>query len=598
MLSVFNIAGGVALLLYGIKLMSNALQSIAGDKMRQLMSTLTKTPLRGVFIGAIVTMLIQSSAGTTVMTVSFVNAGLLTLKQAIGIIMGANVGTTMTAQIIAFNIENFALPIVAVGVALEIFGRAKKVSYLGNGLIGLGLLFLGMHTMKGATNIVAAHQDLLISLTQNPILGILAGMILTILVQSSAATIGLTIALASQGLIGLEGAIPIILGDNIGTTFTAVIASTGSGRSAKQAAAAHVLFNLIGVVIFSLAFPIYKHIVMLTADDAARQIANAHLIFNIVNTIIFFPFVPLLAALIEKIIPNAEISEAQASPTLYLDHKLISASPAAAVEAVKDELMHMGSVVRSMLDSVRNAYFYAAGAKAAYAANSKSGYAANSENVNSKSERPLETHSSGKSGIDGYNFENIFNEFEKREHRVNAINRAIAAYASEIWQKGLGADVSTVLGCYVSAASDLERVGDHSENLMELCEGLRDNLSDKARDEFRDMLDTAEKSLDTALESLKLEDVKKADIVIFQLENKIDAQEKQYRKNHVDRLNSGECDPEKGVNFIDVLGNLERIGDHSNNIAGYTRDIKALNSKKSHDTNLKGGYTANVKPEL
>lgn len=588
MLSVFNIAGGVALLLYGIKLMSNALQSIAGDKMRQLMSTLTKTPLRGIFIGAIVTILIQSSSGTTVMTVSFVNAGLLTLKQAIGIIMGANVGTTMTAQIIAFNIENFALPIVAVGVALEIFGRAKKISYLGNGLIGLGLLFLGMHTMKGATNIVAVHQDLLISLTQNPILGILAGMILTIVVQSSAATIGLTIALASQGLIGLDGAIPIILGDNIGTTFTAVIASTGSGRSAKQAAAAHVLFNLIGVVIFSLAFPFYRNLVMLTATDTARQIANAHLIFNILNTVIFFPFVPLLAALIEKIIPNDERAAVQESPTLYLDHKLINASPSAAVEAVKDELIHMGGVVKSMLDSVRNAYFYAAGAKAAYAAGSKS-----ETQGNQKAAMTSDARNAGNSEIQEYNFANIFDDFEKREHRVNAMNRAIAAYASEIWQKGLGADVSTVLGCYVSAAGDLERVGDHSENLMELCESLRDYLSDTAREEFRDMLDTAEKSLDTALESLKLEDVKKADIVIFQLENKIDAQEKQYRKNHIDRLNKGMCDPEKGVNFVDLLGNLERIGDHSNNIAGYTRDIKALNSKNGNIANLESGHAAN-----
>lgn len=537
MLNIFNIFGGVGLFLYGIKLMSEALQFIAGDKMRQLMGTLTKTALRGIFIGALVTVLIQSSTGTTVMTVSFVNAGLLTLKQAIGIIMGANVGTTITAQIIAFNIEDFALPLVAVGAALALFGKAKKIAYLGNGIIGLGLLFLGMGTMEGATHIMASHRELLLSLSKNPFLGIIAGMLLTIIIQSSAATIGLTMALASQGLLGLDAAIPIILGDNLGTTLTAVVAASGSGRSAKQAAAAHVLFNLIGVLIFSLAFPVYKQIIILTASDVSRQIANAHLIFNILNTIIFFPFVPLLAALIEKIIPNAPLDLYLENDMKYLDHNLIGVSSTAAVEAVKDELMHMGGIVKTMLDGVKNSYFFS---------------------------KPDD-------------FDNIFEEFEKHEKRVNAINRAIASYASEIWQKGLGADVSTVLGCYVSAASDLERVGDHSENLMELCGSLRDYMSGAAREEFKDMFDTSEKALDTALESLKLEDVKKADMVIFQIENKIDAQEKQYRKNHIDRLNKGECDPEKGVNFIDLLGNLERIGDHSNNIAGYTRDIKALN---------------------
>ncbi|MBR1417591.1 MAG: Na/Pi cotransporter family protein [Synergistaceae bacterium] len=544
-MDVLNVLGGVGLFLYGIKLMSEALQSIAGDKMRQLMGTIAKTPLRGVFIGALVTVLIQSSAGATVMTVSFVNAGLLTLKQAIGIIMGANVGTTITAQIIAFSIESFALPLIALGAVLAIFcKKSKRAAYLGNGIIGLSLLFLGMGVMKSSTHLMSGQRELLLLLSSNPILGIISGMILTILIQSSAATIGLTIALASQGLLTLDAAIPIILGDNIGTTFTALLSAIGANRSAKQAAAAHMLFNLLGVIIFSLAFPLYKGLVVLTADTVGRQIANAHLIFNILNTIIFFPFIPFLAALIEKIIPS-EVSALQ-DDLKYLNNNLISASATAAVSAVKDELLYMGGIVKLMFNNIKSAYGLTG----------------------------LETDENN----NNLSFDDIFEEFEDREKRVNAINRAIASYASEIWQQGLGSAASKVLGCYVSAASDIERVGDHSENLMELCNSLKDYMSGEARGEFQDMFGTCEKAFNMALESLEHEDIHLANTVIYELESKIDAQEEEYRQNHIDRLNKGECDPEKGVNFIDILGNLERIGDHSDNIAGYTLDIK-INSK-------------------
>ena len=238
MISTFlNIAGGVALFLYGIRLLSEALQFIAGDKMRKLIGTLTKTPLRGIFVGIIVTVLIQSSTGTTVMTVSFVNSGLLTLNQAIGIIMGANIGTTVTAQIIAFKIEALALPLVAAGMILSILSKNKKhLSYVASGFIGLGLLFLGMQTMssKEVVGIISQHTDFILMLSRNPLTGVAAGIILTILIQSSAATIGLVIAIAagSNGLIGLDAAIPIILGDNIGTTLTAIVVAMGGSRTA------------------------------------------------------------------------------------------------------------------------------------------------------------------------------------------------------------------------------------------------------------------------------------------------------------------------------------------------------------------------------
>ena len=535
--SFFNIAGGVALFLYGIKLMSEALQFIAGDKMRQLIGTLTKTPLRGIFVGILVTVLIQSSTGTTVMTVSFVNTGLLTLNQAIGIIMGANIGTTITAQIIAFKIEAFALPLIALGVALSMFTKTKQLSYFASGIVGLGLLFMGMKTMGGATHLISQHKDLLLMLSQNPLTGVLAGMILTILIQSSAATIGLTMAVASQGLIGLDAAVPIILGDNIGTTLTAIVVAMRASRPAKQAAAAHVLFNTLGTIIFLLAFPVYKEIILWSSPDIGRQIANAHTIFNVLNTVIFFPFVSLLAKLISAIIPLNP--EDKPEDVMYLDPTLINISTASAVEAVKDELLHMGRVVDNMFDLIRETFFDFA--------------------VDKVEERRK--------------------KFDSLEDSVNKLTRAISAYASEIWQKGVSDEVSTVLGCYVNASLDLERIGDRAENLIERCDVMNNYLSEEAVNEFKDMYDTTHAAIEISLSSLEHENSSLAWQVIRDLEKKIDTQERTYRKKHIDRLNRGECDPEKGVNFITLLSNLERIGDHSNNIAGYTLDILALNSK-------------------
>ena len=537
MQTFFTIAGGVALFLYGIKLLSSALQSLAGDKLRQLLGELTKTPLRGILVGIIVTILIQSSAGTTVMTVSFVNTGLLSLKQALGLIMGANIGTTVTAQLIALNIDTLALPILAIGVFMSMISKNKQLSYLASGLIGVGLVFMGMRTMKSASNVIAQHKDLLLFLSSNPVTGVLAGMLLTALIQSSSATIGLTIAVASQGLITLDAAIPIILGDNIGTTLTAIVASLNTSRPAKQAAMGHVLFNTIGTIICLCLLPFYKELVMLSSDEIGRQIANSHMIFNVINTVIFFPFISLLAKLIETIIPIRP--EDRPEDVMYLDRTLIGISTASAVAAVKDELLHMGDIVGRMFDVVREAFFQ----------------------------------------FDTAKQEERRKKFDSLEDSVNKITRAISEYSSEIWQRGVSDEVSTVLGCYVNASLDLERIGDRMENLIERDDVMNNYLSEEAIGEFRDMYDTTNQALTLSLSSMQKEDASEAWQVIRDIEKKIDSQERIYRKNHIDRLNRGECDPEKGVNFITLLSNLERIGDHSNNVAGYTLDILALNKK-------------------
>ncbi|MBQ3446693.1 MAG: Na/Pi cotransporter family protein, partial [Synergistaceae bacterium] len=463
--------------------------------------------------------------------------GLLSLKQALGLIMGANIGTTVTAQLIAFNIDMLALPLLFFGVFMSMIFSKKQLAYLASGLIGLGLVFMGMQTMKTASHVIAQHKDLLLFLSSNPVTGVFAGMILTALIQSSAATIGLTIAVASQGLITLDAAIPIILGDNIGTTLTAIVASLNTSRPAKQAALGHVLFNLIGTVIFLLALPVYRTVIIASSPDIGRQIANAHTIFNVLNTIIFFPFVSLLARLISTIIPIRP--EDKPEDVMYLDKNLISISSASAVEAVKDELLHMGNIVQRMFVLIRETFFDFSEAK----------------------------------------MEERRKKFDSLEDAVNTITRAISEYASEVWQRGVSDEVSTVLGCYVNASLDLERIGDRMENLIERSDVMNHYLSDEAVEEFRDMYDTTNLALDKSLSSIQHEDSAQAWEVIRDIEKRIDGQERTYRKKHIDRLNRGECDPEKGVNFITLLSNLERIGDHSNNIAGYTLDILAINSK-------------------
>ena len=528
-----QLLGGVGLFLYGIKLMGDALQSLAGDRMRRLVGSLTRTPVRGVLIGTFVTMLIQSSSATTVMTVSFVHVGLMTLQQAVGVIMGANVGTTMTAQIIAFKLNAYALPLIGIGMFLALFGKSKKQRYIGNGIVGFGLLFLGMKTMEDSMSFLRGRQDLFLSFSSNPMLGVLAGTVVTMVVQSSAATIGLTIAMAAQGLFGLDVALPIVLGDNIGTTITAVLASFGSNRSAKQAAAAHVMFNIIGVTWALLTLPLFQSLVMVTAKDVSHQLANAHTLFNVLNTLFFLPFTAPFARLIQWMLPSSE--SATPSGPRFLDAKLLKASPAAAVDAVRQEIVHMGSLAQLMLKDVLQAF--------------------------------LE------------NDHRMISQVNETEKAVNELNHAISGYASELWQEGLSDELSVALSAYVNGVGDIERMGDHAQNLIELFEYKEEHglqFSKEGREELQDMFSTVTLAVKLCLEAMAEENVAKAREVIDHLEEEIDHKEKTLRRQHIIRLNRGICQPSAGVVFIDILSNLERIGDHAHNVAYIVFDIARL----------------------
>lgn len=537
MANFFQVLGGLGLFIYGIKLMSDSLQDLAGDRLRQLISSLTSTPVKGVLVGTLVTILIQSSSGTTVMAVSFVQAGLMTLKQAVGVIMGANVGTTVTAQLIAFKIKDYALPIVGIGMILAVFGRTKRQKYLGNGMVGFGLLFLGMTNMEQSMTFLRGRKDIFLAFGHNPLLGVLAGTGLTMLVQSSSATVGLTIAMAVQGLLPLESAIPILMGDNLGTTVTAVLASLGASRSAKQAAAAHVLFNLIGVCIFLIAMPLYKHVVIASSGDIARQIANAHTIFNVTNTLIFLPFTTAFVSLIKRIIPS-DVGEQLTGPQ-YLDPKLLSASPAAAADAVRKEVLRLGHITLTMLEDVHKGF------------------------------------------VD--NDPKMVQQVNQTEKIVNEMTHRIAAYASELWERHISSDLSQVLSSYVNGLGDIERIGDHAQNLIEMYEFKLEHklsFSEIGMTEFVEMYDLVHRSLTLSLEAVEEEDLTKAHEVIDVLEEQVDDMEQSLRKNHIQRLNEGTCTPSAGVVFIDILSNFERIGDHAHNLALIVKDMKRLHKKE------------------
>jgi phosphate:Na+ symporter len=521
---IFKIMGGVGLFLFGMKLMGDALQDLAGDRMRELIASLTSTPAKGVLVGALVTMVIQSSSATTVMTVSFVQVGIMTLRQALGVIMGANIGTTITAQLVAFNIKELAQPILGIGMVLAVFCRSRRNRYIGSGLFGFGLLFIGMATMENAVSFLAGNKEFFLRFASHPMLCVAAGTLLTMVVQSSSATVGLTIAMAVQGLLPLQSAIAILLGDNLGTTITAVIASLGSNRAAKQTAAGHVLFNLIGVLIFLPLLNPFTALAACTSTSIARQLANAHTIFNVLNTLLQLPFINQIEHFIRFLIPGQQTTVADRAR--FLDERLLHTSPAAAVTAVRSELLEMGSMTLSMIDLVKKAF--------------------------------------------GQNDLNAPAQLQQTENDLNDLTRRISVYAAELCQHHISDALSTLLESYVNGSSDLERIGDHTQNMMELFEFLSEHrlsVSEQAMSEFMKMLDHVRGMLSSALEALRSERTDLALQVTEDMEPQTDQMEKTFRHRHILRLNAGECSPAAGVIFADMLSNLERIGDHSTNVA-------------------------------
>lgn len=522
---ILTLIGGLALFLYGMQNMSDGLRKAAGDKMRRILEALTTKTILGVLVGTFVTALIQSSSATTVMVIGFVNAGLMTLKQAIGVIMGANIGTTVTAQIIAFNISQFVLPIIAIGVGINFFGKGKASKYFGQILLGFGILMLGMGIMSDSMRPLAENRgflELMKNLGHQPLLGLAIGIVFTAIMQSSSATIGILIALSTSGLLSIESALPILLGTNIGTCVTAVLASIGTSLTAKRAAAAHVFFNIIGSLVFLLFLNPFADLVKLLSNDTARQIANVHTLFNIINTVLFLPLVNQFASLITKIVPGQE--EIVVQGPIYLDQRMLG-TPAIGLSLASKEIVRMANIAYQMVMDAMESF------------------------VN-KDEAKVQS-------------------VYEQENLVDELADQITTYLAKLAQTEMTPALSKKHTGLLHSVTDIERIGDHAENIAEMAiVRIQENLpfSEQALEELAGFNFLVEKTYMQAISALQHDSQDEARET-QRLEKRIDVLEKELRRSHISRLNTGKCFPGSGVVFLDIISNLERVGDHANNIA-------------------------------
>ncbi|MGE7978813.1 Na/Pi cotransporter family protein [Psychrobacillus sp. NPDC093200] len=527
---LFEFFGGLGIFLFAIKYMGDGLQKAAGERLRDILDRYTTNPFMGVLVGIIVTVLIQSSSGTTVITVGLVSAGFMKLRQAIGVIMGANIGTTITAFIIGFDVGGYALPIMAVGAFLIFFFKKHVVQNVGEVIFGFGGLFLGLELMSGGMQPLReleAFTDFTLAMSDHPFLGLLSGTIFTLIVQSSSATVAILQGLYAENLLSLQGALPVLFGDNIGTTITAILASLGASVAAKRAAATHVLFNVVGSVIFILLlipFTIYIEWISGVLDlESKMQIAFAHGSFNVANTIIQFPLIGAWAYLVTKLIPGDDVS-IEYKPK-HLDVNFIEQSPSIAIGQAKEEILRMGAL---SVQGLENTYAY------------------------------LKTKNKRNSDL-AYQIEDALNNLDQK----------ITDYLVKISSQPLSDQDSGRHNMLMDTVRDIERIGDHFENILELIdyqEVHRIILTEDALEDVSEMFELTIQTVEKAIEALNTNDDKLATEVAEQ-ENVIDKMERQYRKNHILRVNEGKCSGQAGIMFVDILSNLERIGDHACNVA-------------------------------
>ena len=526
----FHFLGGLGLFLYSIKTMGDGLQQAAGDRLRYYIDKYTSNPFFGILVGIGMTALIQSSSGVTVITVGLVSAGLLTLRQAIGIVMGANIGTTVTSFIIGFKLGDYALPMLFLGAVCLFFTKNRTINNIGRIVFGVGGIFFALNLMSGAMEPLKDLQvfkDYMVELSKNPILGVLVGTGLTLLIQASSATIGILQNLYASNLIDLQGALPVLFGDNIGTTITAIIASLGANIAAKRVAAAHVAFNVIGTVIciiflvpFTGLIQWFESFLNLAPE---MTIAFAHGTFNITNTIIQFPFIGALAFLVTKLIPGED--EVVKYEPLYLDEQLIKQAPSIALGNAKKELLHLGNYAAKAFDL---SYDYI---------------------INSN--------------------EKVAEKGHKTEEAINTIDEKLTRYLISLSGEALSQKESEVLTNILDSSRDLERIGDHAEALLNLNDYLqRKNVqfSEAALEELAEIYLKTSDFVKDALESVENNGLEKAQALIKRHED-INNMERVLRKTHIKRLNNGECSTQAGVNFIDIISHYTRVSDHAMNLA-------------------------------
>jgi phosphate:Na+ symporter len=521
-----ELIGGLGLFLFGMSFMGTALQKAAGSKMRGILAALTNNRIIGVLVGCVVTIVVQSSSATTVMTVGFVNAGLMNLSQAIGVIMGANIGTTITAQLVAFNLTDIAPLIVGLGVAFYYGSKKKRVKEIAEIFIGFGILFLGMAYMRSAIAPLkesSVFMDALLNF-RNPVIGIITGFVITAVLQSSSATTALLIAVAGSGHLTIEMAYPILFGENIGTCVTAMLASIGAHKTAKRAALMHLTFNVVGTIIFMvfLRIPVQYLVELISPAHIERQIANAHTLFNIISVIIMYPFANQIVKLSEKLIKGEDVDREGAFK--YLDKRLL-ATPSIALDQFSREVLRMAKMVEEEFVDARLAL------------------------LNSDEDM-------------------VHSVFEK-EKLVNLMEKNLLDYIVDLSKYPLTSAQRDKITTLMNTINDVERIGDHADNIAELALYNIENGSDfseQAIEELNQMMDAVHEAYKLAILTFKTAD-NELGMAVFEKEKIINNMEKKYRKNHMDRLNDGLCTTSTGIVFLDTLSNLERIGDHSTNMA-------------------------------
>jgi len=528
----FLIIGGLGIFLYGINMLTDALKKLSSETIRSILHKATSFPLLGTMTGIAITAIIQSSSATTVLTIGFVNAGLMNLKQAVSVIFGANIGTTVTGQLMAFKVSQYALPFLFVGILLYIFAKKDSLKGIGALIMGFAMIFFGMHLMSQGV-MPLKKSEMVITIFQNfsanPILGVLAGMVITMLLQSSSATVGLVLTLVGSGLINLDGAIPIILGDNIGTCITAALASIGTNLAAKRTAMAHFGFNIIGTVIVVALLPFYKSLILLTSTDTVRQAANAHTIFNVLNTLLFLPFTTLYTKLIELIIPG--VVKIRQERAIYLNKNLLF-TPPIAFEAVHKEMSRALKLSDEVLTEINRI-------------------------------------------IDTKDYKNI--EILKiNEDIIDNIQFDITKFLVELSRKELAKHHADSIPKILHSINDIERIGDHGESMYYILSRKKKLKIEFPRNSAQNLLLMLKGVQD--FQNLIIEYVEqKSEVNIkkaYEYENRINKQKRQFQEAYLSEFHDRPDHVLNGMVYYDILINFEKIGDHLINIAEAYNDIR------------------------
>ena len=535
---ILMLLGGLALFLYGMQMMSNGLETAAGNKMKQILEKLTSNRIKGVLVGAIITAVIQSSSATTVMVVGFVNTGLMTLNQAVWVIMGANIGTTITGQLIALDIGAIAPLIAFLGVACIMFVKNEKVRHISSIFAGLGVLFIGMDMMGDAMAPLQDSATFINFMTtfKNPLMGIAIGAIFTALIQSSSASVGILQALASTGMIPLSSAVFILFGQNIGTCITAVLAAIGTRPNAKRTTIIHLMFNIIGTIIFtiiSLTTPFVSIMEGITSDPVA-QIANVHTTFNIITTLLLLPFGTYMAKLATKILPESPEETEQVQHLKYIvpfESNYPVGHATLVISQIQREVTRMIEKVKANVEASYNALLKGEGAS--------------------------------------------LDEIEETEEYIDYLNTEISRYIVRLMSVEMSEADTRRINNYYLALSNIERIGDHAMNIAEYTRNMKKwgiSFSDDARTEIKKMKQVSMNILDVidftdaTTPAAQLETISKYEFLM-------DDMEKKYRKRQIKRAKKGDCKAESGILFSELLTDFERIGDYALNIGELHADM-------------------------